>query len=110
MASASAIRNLRSKWQPLPQSSPTTGEGAPIQNCHVLSPQSLVPSICSGSPDQTYSSALKAMFAELKGVFSVVPGCAGGHTPNPTYTQVCSGKTGHAAVISIQFDPSQITS
>jgi peptide-methionine (S)-S-oxide reductase len=51
----------------------------------------------------------EAVFAELKGVVSVVPGYAGGHTANPTYAQVCSGKTGHAEVIRIQFDSSQIT-
>ena len=50
----------------------------------------------------------EAVFCELTGVVSVVPGYAGGHTENPTYKQVCSGKTGHAEVIEIQFDPSQI--
>ena len=51
----------------------------------------------------------EAVFAELKGVTSVVPGYAGGHTDNPTYRQVCSDSTGHAEVSRVQFDPSQIT-
>ncbi len=51
----------------------------------------------------------EAVFSELKGVVSVVPGYAGGHTENPSYTQVCGEKTGHAEVIEIQFDPNQIT-
>ena len=51
----------------------------------------------------------EAVFAELKGVGSVVSGYSGGHTENPTYAQVCSEKTGHAEVIEIQFDPEQVT-
>ena len=51
----------------------------------------------------------EAVFAELKGVTSVVPGYAGGHTENPTYRQVCSDSTGHAEVSRVQFDPSQVT-
>ena len=51
----------------------------------------------------------EAVFAELMGVTSVVPGYAGGHTENPTYRQVCSEVTGHAEVSRVEFDPDQIT-
>ncbi len=51
----------------------------------------------------------EAVFDELRGVISVVSGYAGGNTKNPTYEQVCSGDTGHAEVIRIQFDPTQIS-
>ena len=51
----------------------------------------------------------EAVFAELKGVTSVVPGYAGGHTENPTYRQVCNDSTGHAEVSRVQFDLSQVT-
>lgn len=50
----------------------------------------------------------EAVFAELKGVVSVIPGYAGGKIENPTYEQVCSGKTGHAEVIRIEYDPAKI--
>jgi len=50
----------------------------------------------------------EAVFLELKGVVSVIPGYAGGRTENPTYLQVCSGNTGHVEVVKIQFDPNQI--
>lgn len=50
----------------------------------------------------------EAVFAELKGVVTVMPGYAGGHTEDPTYRQVCSGSTGHAEVSEVQFDPAQI--
>ena len=51
----------------------------------------------------------EAVFDELRGVQSVVSGYAGGTTKNPTYEQVCSGQTGHAEVIKIEYDPSQIS-
>lgn len=41
----------------------------------------------------------------VNGVVSVVPGYAGGTTPNPTYRQVCTGATGHAEVVKVEFDP-----
>lgn len=51
----------------------------------------------------------EAVFAELQGVTSVVPGYAGGHTENPSYREVCSETTGHAEVSRVQFDPARIT-
>ncbi len=52
---------------------------------------------------------LEAVFEELKGVSRVESGYAGGHVPNPTYTQVSSGDTGHAEVVQITFDPRVVT-
>lgn len=51
----------------------------------------------------------EAVFELLPGVKSVESGYAGGHTPNPTYQQVCSGETGHAEVIRIEFDPAVVS-
>lgn len=51
----------------------------------------------------------EACFKELKGVNSVFPGYAGGHIDQPTYKAVCEGTTGHAEVIRIDFDDTQIT-
>ena len=51
----------------------------------------------------------EAIFASLKGVSSVTPGYAGGRAEHPTYEQVCSGTTGHAEVVRIEFDPAVIT-
>jgi peptide-methionine (S)-S-oxide reductase len=52
---------------------------------------------------------VEAVFERVKGVKAVVSGYAGGQTKNPTYQQVCSGETGHAEVVRIEFDPKQIT-
>jgi peptide-methionine (S)-S-oxide reductase len=51
----------------------------------------------------------EALFDELRGVISVMPGYAGGTVKNPTYKKVCTGQTGHAEVIRIEFDSTQIT-
>jgi len=50
----------------------------------------------------------EAVFLQLKGVKSVVSGYAGGSVPDPTYEQVSAGNTGHAEVIKIEYDPSEI--
>ena len=50
----------------------------------------------------------EAVFKMLRGVISVEPGYAGGHTENPTYESVSSGTTGHAEVTRVEYDPAQI--
>jgi peptide-methionine (S)-S-oxide reductase len=52
---------------------------------------------------------LEAVFEQLRGVEKVVSGYAGGHAPNPTYHQVCSGTTGHAEVVQVTFDPAVVS-
>lgn len=51
----------------------------------------------------------EAIFKQLKGVISVLPGYSGGTTKNPTYEEVCTGETGHAEVIQVVFDPATIS-
>ncbi|MCL5432622.1 MAG: peptide-methionine (S)-S-oxide reductase MsrA [Patescibacteria group bacterium] len=51
----------------------------------------------------------EAIFSKLKGVKNVTPGYAGGHADNPTYDEVCSGNTGHAEVVKIEFDPKVVS-
>jgi peptide-methionine (S)-S-oxide reductase len=50
----------------------------------------------------------EAVFEQLDGVTSVLPGFAGGTAKNPTYRQVCTGKTGHAEVVRVEYDPSRV--
>lgn len=49
------------------------------------------------------------LFWELPGVYSTAVGYAGGHTANPSYEDVCSGRTGHAEVVLVFYDPEQIS-
>ena len=52
---------------------------------------------------------LEAIYDQLQGVEDVVSGYSGGQTPDPTYEQICSGRTGYAEVIQVQFDPGVIS-
>jgi peptide-methionine (S)-S-oxide reductase len=52
---------------------------------------------------------LEAVFEQLEGVDSVVSGYSGGTVANPSYREVCGGRTGHAEVVHITFDPERIT-
>jgi peptide-methionine (S)-S-oxide reductase len=49
------------------------------------------------------------IFWQLPGVYSTAAAYAGGFTPNPTYQEVCSGKTGHAEVVQVVYDPARIS-
>ena len=50
----------------------------------------------------------EAIYLKIRGVVSVLPGYAGGYLPNPTYEQVCSGDSGHAELIKIEYDSKEI--
>jgi peptide-methionine (S)-S-oxide reductase len=49
------------------------------------------------------------IFWQLPGVYSTAVGYAGGYTPNPTYEEVCSGRTGQAEVVQVVYDPAKIS-
>lgn len=52
---------------------------------------------------------VEAAFRRLPGVVATAVGYSGGDTPNATYQEVCSGRTGHAEVVQVEFDPAQIS-
>lgn len=52
---------------------------------------------------------IEAVLQRLQGVVSVESGYAGGASEKPTYEQVCSGKTGHAEVVQVRFDPARLS-
>jgi len=52
---------------------------------------------------------MEPIFEDLRGVISAEPGFAGGRVKNPSYREVCTGRTGHAEVVQITFDPERIS-
>ncbi len=74
--------------------------------------QSLSPEGRTGTETATLGGGcfwcLEAVYEQLKGVIQVESGYAGGAVPNPTYEQVCTGRTGHAEVVQVTFDPSEL--
>ena len=52
---------------------------------------------------------VEAEFRKIEGVTSTAAGYSGGHVPNPTYKQVCTGRTGHAEVVQVEFDPARVS-
>ena len=52
---------------------------------------------------------LEPLFKEMRGVSRVTSGYAGGQSADPTYAQVCAGRTGHAEVVQIEFDPAAVS-
>ncbi len=52
---------------------------------------------------------IESAFRKFKGVVSTTVGYSGGHLKNPTYEDVCTDRTGHAEVVQIEYDPSQVS-
>ena len=74
-------------------------------DCHAFSPTPLETAVLGGG----CFWCLEAVFDELAGVRSVKSGYAGGRNADPTYDDVCSGRTGHAEVVRVTFDPSVLS-
>ncbi len=52
---------------------------------------------------------LEEAFSKVPGVIEVIPGYGGGETENPSYEEVCTGKTGHAEVVQVVYDPEKVS-
>ena len=111
MALFSAPTNLR---LPLPEEAlPGRDEPMAVSGEHAVSGNRIVPPCPPGLETAIVGMGCfwgaERKFWEAPGVFSTAVGYAGGHTPNPTYKEVCSGLTGHTEAVLVVFDPSQIS-
>ncbi|MEO9224461.1 MAG: peptide-methionine (S)-S-oxide reductase MsrA [Acidimicrobiales bacterium] len=90
---------------------PGRSEAMPVPDAHYVNGHPLVPPFPDGMEQIVLGLGCfwgaERKFWELPGVYTTAAGYAGGHTPNPTYEEVCSGRTGHAEVVLVVFDPSQ---
>jgi peptide-methionine (S)-S-oxide reductase len=88
---------------------PGRAEAVEVPGRHVVNGAKLTPPYPDGSQVATFGMGCfwgaEKLFWEKPGVIVTAVGFAGGYTPNPTYREVCSGKTGHAEVVRVVFDP-----
>ena len=85
----------------------------PTAERHFVNDSSIRPPYPEGAELATFGMGCfwgaEKLFWQTDGVLSTSVGYAGGFTPNPTYEEVCSGRTGHAEVVQVVFDPERIT-
>ena len=85
----------------------------PVPKTHFVSGAPLEPPFPEGTVLALFGMGCfwgaERIFWQAPGVVSTSVGYAGGHTPNPTYEEVCSGRTGHAEVVRVVFDPSVLS-
>jgi len=88
---------------------PGRGEKMPVPARHFVNGHPIAPPFPEGLKQAMFAMGCfwgaERKFWEIPGVFATAVGYAGGPTPNPTYEEVCSGRTGHAEVVLVVFDP-----
>jgi peptide-methionine (S)-S-oxide reductase len=106
----------REKTQMIDPSEALPGRSTPIPvpTHHAVFPdRRIVPPFPDGMATAVFGMGCfwgaERLFWQTPGVYSTAVGYAGGHTPNPTYEEVCTGRTGHAEVVLVVYDPAVIS-
>ena len=88
---------------------PGRAEKMPVPDAHFINKNRLAPPFPDGLSRAMFGMGCfwgaERKFWQLRGVYSTAVGYAGGHTPNATYREVCTGMTGHNEVVLVVFDP-----
>jgi peptide-methionine (S)-S-oxide reductase len=92
---------------------PGRAEKMPVPDKHFVNGRPLTPPFPAGMEQAQFGLGCfwgaEKYFWQLPGVYVTAVGYAGGHTPNPTYKEVCSGMTGHNEVVLVVYDPQQVS-
>jgi len=104
----------RSAEMPSPDEA-LAGRPTPMQvgETHYVNGSKITPPYPAGSEAAVFAAGcfwgVEKTFWQVPGVITTAVGYAGGYTPNPTYEEVCSGRTGHAEVVRVVFDPARVS-
>ena len=91
------------------------GRSSPLKvpEMHFVNGHRIIPPFPAGLQEVVFGLGCfwgaERLFWQLPGVYATAVGYAGGHTANPTYEEVCSGRTGHTEVVLVVFDPKKIS-
>jgi peptide-methionine (S)-S-oxide reductase len=92
---------------------PGRPEPMPVPERHFVNGNRIVPPFPDGAGQALFAMGCfwgaERLFWRVRGVHATAAGYAGGLTPNPTYREVCSGRTGHAEAVLVVFDPASAT-
>jgi peptide-methionine (S)-S-oxide reductase len=95
------------------QALPGRSTPLPIPSKHYVNGASLTPPWPEGTRTAVVAAGcfwgVEKTFWQVPGVISTAVGYAGGFTPNPTYEEVCSGKTGHTEAVLVAYDPTRVS-
>lgn len=84
-----------------------------VPEAHFVNGHRIVPSFPAGLETAIFGLGCfwgaERIFWQTPGVYSTAVGYAGGYTPNPTYEETCTGRTGHAEVVLVVYDPQQVS-
>ena len=107
--------SAQQKTQMVPQASALPGRSAamPVPEKHFVNGHPLKPPFPAGHEQAVFGLGCfwgaERKFWKTPGVYVTAVGYAGGYTPNPTYEEVCSGRTGHTEVVLVVYDPNQVS-
>jgi peptide-methionine (S)-S-oxide reductase len=106
----------RTKTQPVSAEDALPGRPDPLPHVpetHAVNGNRIVPPFPDGMQTAVFGAGcfwgVEKVFWQVPGVYSTAAGYAGGHTPNPTYEEVCSARTGHTEVVLVVFDPAVVS-